>query len=250
MILKSLSTGSQGNCYLLISETGTLVIEAGVPFAQVKREMDFDISPIKSVIISHSHKDHSGYMKEFLAAGIPVYSSIDVFSCFPDLKKYSPWQRVITDENAYMIGEFKVLAFEVEHDVPTLGFLISHPESGNILFLTDTYTCGYTFKNLNHVIIEANYSDKILEENVINGSVPASMRQRLMFSHFEIGKCLFYLHSLDMSNVANIVLIHLSDSNSNEQEFLSSVKEEFPQINCAIPGKNKVMLLDMNNQPY
>ena len=37
------------------------------------------------------------------------------------------------------------------------------------MFLTDSFLCEYKFENLNHILIESNYIDEILEENVRNG---------------------------------------------------------------------------------
>ena len=41
MVLKVLGSGSSGNCYILESDTEALIIEAGVPFLDVKKALDF-----------------------------------------------------------------------------------------------------------------------------------------------------------------------------------------------------------------
>jgi phosphoribosyl 1,2-cyclic phosphodiesterase len=248
MTFHSLGSASSGNLYMLESDKDILVLEAGLPLLQVKKALDFDLSKVRGTLISHRHRDHAGHIKEFMQAGIPVYSSDDVFGS-QDLSSLRPWQRVIEPEKTYKIGEFRVMPFPVLHDVPCYGFLINHPESGTILFLTDTYTCEYSFEGLNHILIEANYSDHVLEENIISGRVAKSMRDRLMFSHFEISKVIDYLETLNLSKVSNIVLIHLSDDNSNEDEFLRLIKEEFA-INVVATGKSRVLKMEMNITPY
>jgi ribonuclease BN (tRNA processing enzyme) len=140
-----------------------------------------------------------------------------------------------------------VIPFEVHHDVPCLGFYISHPECGNVMFITDTYMCDYTFPNLNQVIIEANYSDAILEHNIIYKGLNPIMRRRLLFSHMEIETTKNILRGLDLSQVVNIVLIHLSDGNSNEKQFVDEISEEFCKNTIAA---NKEIDIDFNLTPY
>ena len=53
--LKVVATGSSGNCYLLKSEHGTLVLDCGVPIRAIKNALNFNILGVKGVLITHSH---------------------------------------------------------------------------------------------------------------------------------------------------------------------------------------------------
>ena len=55
MFLRVLGSGSSGNCYLLESENEVLVVEAGVPFKEVKEAIDYQTSKIVGVLSSHEH---------------------------------------------------------------------------------------------------------------------------------------------------------------------------------------------------
>lgn len=55
MELICLGSSSSGNCYLLNSESECLVLEAGLPFKEVKKALDFNVSKIQGVVISHEH---------------------------------------------------------------------------------------------------------------------------------------------------------------------------------------------------
>lgn len=55
MILKCLGSSSKGNCYLLIGDSETLIIEAGIKFKEVKKALDFDLSNVVGCCISHEH---------------------------------------------------------------------------------------------------------------------------------------------------------------------------------------------------
>ena len=114
--------------------------------------------------------------------------------------------------------------FEVHHDVPCFGYLINHLAAGRILFLIDTYLCEYTFPDLNHIIIEANYADDILEENILKGLEHPNKRDRLLTSHMELKTTKAVLMAQDLSGVQNIILTHLSDRNSDEERFVDEIK--------------------------
>lgn len=56
MFLKCVNTGSQnGNCYIIENENETLVLDAGCKFSDVKKVIDWNISKIKGVLVSHEH---------------------------------------------------------------------------------------------------------------------------------------------------------------------------------------------------
>lgn len=55
MNLKIIGTGSKGNCYLLQGENETLIIEAGVNFADIKKALNYNLSNVVGVLLSHAH---------------------------------------------------------------------------------------------------------------------------------------------------------------------------------------------------
>lgn len=54
MRLKVLGSGSSGNCYMLENDKEALIIEAGLPFMEVKKALDFNVMKIKAVITTLS----------------------------------------------------------------------------------------------------------------------------------------------------------------------------------------------------
>ena len=105
-----------------------------------------------------------------------------------------------------------------------LGFIINHPECGNVLFITDSFYVKDTFKNIHNIIIEANYSQEIIDERVSKGASPDFLRNRIFKSHMSLETCKKTLLANDLSKVQNIVLIHLSDGNSNAAQFQSTIE--------------------------
>lgn len=224
MVLKCLGSSSSGNCYILRSARSdeVLIIEAGIPMQEVKKSLKFNISGIKGVLASHEHKDHSKNIKEFLECGIKVLALPPVFE---RQGISSPFAIEIEPMHGYKIGGFKVLPLPVAHDVPCVGFIIEHEEMGRLVFITDTMMLEYRLPKLNHIMLEANYADEILQYNIDNGIVPVSMRDRLLHSHMELQTTKEILRANDLSGVNEIILIHLSNGNSDERRFVREVQE-------------------------
>jgi len=56
MILRTIATGSKGNSHALISESGEiLLLDAGAGLIGIKRGINYRVSDIKAILISHHH---------------------------------------------------------------------------------------------------------------------------------------------------------------------------------------------------
>ena len=56
MRLKTVATGSSGNCHLLVSDNReTMVLDCGIPMKEIKRGLGWNIRRVSGVIVSHSH---------------------------------------------------------------------------------------------------------------------------------------------------------------------------------------------------
>jgi phosphoribosyl 1,2-cyclic phosphodiesterase len=224
MKLKIIGTGSSGNAYILSNGDEALLIECGVNINEIKKALDFDLSKVVGCIVTHEHKDHCKAIECVMKLGIDVYSGPATLHSIGLITQ--PRARPFKAHQIIQIGGFKVMAFDVKHDaVEPLGFIIHHPDCGKVLFLTDTYFCEYTFKGLNNIIIEANYSKQIIDQKYGSDSGKEFLRNRILRSHFSLENCKDMLSANDLSAVNNIVLIHLSDSNSNEKQFQKEVAE-------------------------
>lgn len=221
MRLKVIGSSSRGNCYFIYNQSECLVLECGMPFKEVKKALNFDISTITAALVTHEHSDHSRAAKDFLKAGIPVYASAGTIEAIGEQRGFHAMEA----KAVVRIGNFLILPFRTKHDsAEPFGFLIHHPETGNILFATDTYYLSATFQNLSHILIECNYAIKILNQNVSDGLISESRRKRTIQSHMELRTCRETLLANDLSKVSNIILIHLSAENSNVKQFKDEIE--------------------------
>lgn len=222
MKLTVLGSSSAGNCYLLDAHDGVLVIEAGLRLSEVKRALNWQVSRIVGIVITHEHNDHAGFIKEYLQAGIPTLA----LQCVLDAKRVGqhPFARPIRQHHGYRVGGFKIYTIPVAHDVPCLSFLIEHEEMGRLFFITDTMMLEYRLPKVNHWLLECNYADEILAYNIDNGITPLAMKDRLLRSHMELKTAKGILMANDLSETHEIVLIHLSGSNSDPYLFTEEIE--------------------------
>lgn len=213
MKLKVLASSSRGNCYLIENKTECLVLEAGIPFKEVKRELNFKINKIVGVLISHEHGDHLGYAKDYASTGIFIYASAGTLE---NVTHKGINKRMVKAGEILPIGNFKVISFTTKHDAKEpLGFLIYHKDMGSLVFATDTYYIENTFPNVNHILVECNYSHSILD----NSNLHEHLKARIIKSHFSLENVKEFLEVNNSNSLKNVVLLHLSDGNSDEEKF-------------------------------
>lgn len=230
MVLKVLSSSSSGNCYILESDTEALIIEAGLPFMEVKKALNFNVRKIVGVICSHRHLDHSKYIAEYENAGIRVW------------KPYFDNDAGYEIETRYFGKKFTVRDFDLVHDVDCLGFHIQHQDIGSLVYATDTEYIKYRFKNLNHILVEANYSDDLIDNEAVN-------REHVLRGHMSLQTALDFISTNDNPALRNVVLLHLSDKNSDSEQFLQKTKETVKYgADCYIAEKG--LEVDLNLCPF
>ena len=242
MELTVIGTGSKGNAYLLENEEEALLIECGVNIKAIKQALNFNLSKVVGCILTHEHGDHAKSVKEVMASGINVLATYGTHKACKNTANH----RAHTFQNmTHKLGGFKIKHFKVQHDAAEpCGFLINHKETGNVLFLTDTMYCGYTFRNLHNIIIEANYSHEVIRVKLGDKEF---LKNRVMESHMSLDTCIDFLKANDLSQVNNIVLIHLSDGNSDEKLFRTEVTNATGKT---VTVADNGLVMELNKYPF
>lgn len=240
MKLKVVGSNSSGNAYILKSESGhSLLIDCGVHIKKIKAALDYNLRNV-TAIVSHCHGDHASSIKQVLECGIAVYASKQTLEAEWVENHYRAFELIAG--KTHHIGEFKVKPFEVNHDVHCFGFLIHHQECGLVLFLTDTYYCDYTFPGLNNIIVECNHDQELVFANQ-----PKSLADRIIQSHMNLNTCKAFLLANNLTNVNNIVLIHLSNDNSDADRFQREIHQATGKtVHIAEAG---LVIENFNRQP-
>lgn len=225
MRLFVLGSGSSGNCYLLENETECLVIEAGLPYSEVKKAVDFQTRKIAGVIISHEHGDHRKYWYEYVRAGIPVFE--------PYKNDGNLWE---------CIGDrfhFKVRTFPLTHSVPCYGFYITHPDMGILVYASDTEYIKYTFKGVNHFLVEANYSTELVERD-------SAKYEHQITGHMNIDTTCRFLKKNNHGNLKTVTLCHLSADCGNAGDFKTRAEEV---VDCPVYVAKKGLEISLDLIP-
>lgn len=234
MKLKVLGSSSAGNCYVLDNGNEALILEAGVAFAKVKKALGFNLRKVAGCLITHQHNDHAKYIRNVVESGITTLALPEVWTA----KQIESSRAVaVQPYKGYKLGRFKVLPFPACHDVPCVGYHIIHPDCGRMLFLTDSCDCLQIFPQLNHLLIECNYSTFNLLEAVNKGYTLKSQIERLPNSHMELDTCKRVIREHDLTDVQEIVLLHLSAHNSDREHFISEIERHTGKVvYAASPG--------------
>ena len=206
---KVLDSGSSGNCYILENDKEALIIEAGLPFKEVKKALDFNVKKIVGVIVGHIHFDHFKYMGQFKAAGIQTL-------CFgEEMPEYDAEKM-----KHYLLGmgKFRIKPFPLVHDVPCYGFYISHPDMGNLVYASDTEYIKYRFKGLNHILVEANYSKDLVSD------IPEK-RKHVLTGHMEIDTACGFIKANRNAALRSVILLHLSKESCNQEDFKAKTEK-------------------------
>lgn len=240
MKLTVIGSGSAGNCYVLEARDSALILECGLPPERVFQSTSVMPSKVAGCLVSHEHGDHAGYAKRYAALGMTIFASMGTLSAL-GMTRDGSRARSIANMGIMHIGEFQVSAFELIHDAAEpFGFVISHPECGKILFVTDTRFVPFNFRRmrLDHIMVEANYSDSILDDNVLAEKITLDRADRVRQTHMSLRSACELVEANDNPNLKTVTLLHLSGGNSDAKEFARQVAKSavLAQVYVAAAG--------------
>lgn len=214
-----LASGSSGNCYLVSDGETTIALDCGISYKEIQSRSGF--KKIDAAFVTHCHKDHSKAIPFLLKMGTEVYAPSNCFDYY-DIRNHNAY--CANPGQQILVKGVHVLPFRLEHDVECVGFVVDIGGS-RIVYITDTMYCKYTFPGVTHFLIEANNARDILDENVANGTLNVSLRNRIVQSHMDIETVKNILRANDLSKVEAIYLLHLSNDNSDAERFRREVAE-------------------------
>lgn len=230
MILRTIATGSTGNCHALISNAGEiLLLDLGVSINEIKKGIDFKISDVCGAVVTHCHKDHSKSVTNFERMGIPVFT---------------PY---ISREPMEIGKEFAIKAFDLTtadgrfthtnsdgSECPCYGFLITHKEIGRLLYITDCEVIKWRFKEIDHILLGVNYN-----KDMVDWSNPAK-NNHVFRGHLEIGTACGFVKANYSDHLQNVIMCHLSSENADSDSFIGRMKKVAYGVNVdvAVAGKS------------
>lgn len=240
MLLKCVASSSLGNGYILESDNEILLLEAGCDLNSVQKMIDFNISKVVGMIISHEHGDHCKYIKQYMSRGIKCYSGDKQQENIKTI--YGEQITAIPELSMTQIGGFKIIPFPVQHSVPNFGYIINHKEMGTLLFATDMEYISYDLKpfKLNHMMLESNYSLDLIRSDIAN-------YKHKLEGHCSIQATLKTVRQNVSVDLKNVILCHLGSF--SDPELFKRKLNEIPgcfQSNIASPG----LIIELNKSVF
>lgn len=210
-------SGSTGNLHQVKSNSGSLLIEAGVSIRCIRQALGFKLSDIEACLITHSHADHCKAAADLAGSGIDVCMTRETAEA---ISLDGHRLKIIDPLKQFKVGTWTILPFPTQHDCPgSVGFLISDG-SEKLVFATDTFYVRYRFKGLTHMAVECNWSKETLATDL-----DPVRKHRLYRSHFSLTNVIAFFKANDMHNVREIHLIHISRENGDPEYFQSEVEK-------------------------
>ena len=240
MLLKCVNTGSQnGNCYILENNTEALILDAGVRYKDVLKALDYNISKVTGLLLTHEHGDHTKAFKDFIRSGIPVYGCDELQDALEVIngEKITGW----IEKRPHRAGSFWITPFYLPHDgTPNFGYLIDLPEdSGRLLYATDFEYIPYSFKSIrvNYFLLESNHISELVDRT--EAKYAHSLR-----GHSELETVKEIIKVNKTPDMRNVILCHLSEDWSDPDRMKSEIQQVAGKwVRVEVAEKNSVVSL-------
>ena len=212
-----LCSGSKGNCWIIETESVSVMLDCGFTKKYLLEKMEesgIALEQIDALLITHTHSDHIKQLKSF--SYLPVYSVCDL-----DLgMRVQPYE-------SFQIKDLKITPLAASHDAEgCCGYLFEENDE-SLVYLTDT---GYVskgnmewMKNLDYYILESNHDVEML----MNTNRPFATKSRIYSDqgHLCNEDCAQVLVNVIGSKTKEITLAHLSEDANTPEKALSVVSQ-------------------------
>ncbi|MHA1945234.1 MAG: MBL fold metallo-hydrolase [Candidatus Hodarchaeales archaeon] len=239
------ASGSNGNCSVLSTPEGSLLIETGITNSRITTLLNkakIPKSSIQGILISHAHGDHCNglpVIKDNYKA--PVICSRGTQESFLRFKEYDDRWGKISREASILnkkipieVGPFSIQLIPTVHDILGANAFYIKVRDIDISIITDTGKILpaqlEAMKKSSIVLIEMNHNI----QSLYNSDRPKSLKQRIRKTHLANGQTIELFDQLKNDGVIAMFLAHLSgECNSpsvvkNELACWGKDQEELP----------------------
>lgn len=249
----SLSSGSNGNCYLIGTERTLILVDAGISCKKIIQQLtELRLRPelLSGVLITHEHADHiKGAEVLSRKYQIPLFTNEKTGEEMLRLMKRTEGVRLQSFETGrpFSLGNIDIMPFPVSHDAADpVGFSLC---SGGRQISTATDTGCITEEMLRELstadllILEANHDEDMLKM----GKYPWFLKQRILspvghLSNEAAGEAIVQIAG-SMSKPRQILLGHLSRENNFPEMAVATVKNVMEEHNLFPGNKLQIHLL-------
>ncbi len=237
MKIKTIQSGSKGNCSIVLCDNTNIIIDMGISYLTLKRSLEensLSFNDFSGVLITHCHNDHiKGLSSLIKNTNLTVFIPEEMYE---SLKDYIPYPKCQFISDEFNINDVEIELIHTSHDAPySVGFIIKY-NNKSLVYVTDT---GYINRKYlakmvgkDAYVIESNHDEVML----MDGPYPRFLKERVISDrgHLSNKTTAKYLKKIIGNNTKNIILAHLSEKNNTEALAIKAMQEENLDKNARI----------------
>jgi phosphoribosyl 1,2-cyclic phosphodiesterase len=237
MRVASLQSGSNGNCYVVMSGGVALFVDAGIPWKRARAGMEtLGLTPesVAGLLLTHEHNDHSSHAGVFhRALGMPIHATqrtVDQIRRSHLRKVPEKLIRCFRPGERFVVGPFEVESFRVQHNaVDPVGYVVDdgRHRTGIITDLgRPTNRIRELMGTLDAVFIESNFDRDLLAGN---SRYPELLKDRIRGwrGHLENRASATLVKHHASPRLRHVLLSHLSEDNNDPDLALATHRREW-----------------------
>ncbi len=222
LVITSLNSGSNGNCYYIGNSTEAVIIDAGISCRETENRMKklgLSMHIVKAIFISHEHTDHiKGVVSIAEKYNLPVFVTAATAGR-GRLHFKKDLLRHFTCDEAVLVGGLAVTAFPKKHDaIDPHSFIIAGNGVTVGVFTDIGAACQNVIKHFGQchaAFLETNYDEDMLE----SGRYPLFLKNRIRGGegHLSNSQALEIFTKHRPFFMTHLLLAHLSKDNNDPQ---------------------------------
>jgi phosphoribosyl 1,2-cyclic phosphodiesterase len=242
LTLHILGSSSAGNCAVVSTSRGAVLIDAGFSCRQITRRLEeVGLAPedLSGIVLTHEHGDHTRGLEVFCRKHkhlrIPIYTNPHTAHVLKESGKYEDvpfW--LFRTGSEFTIQDMTVHTFSVPHDaVDPVGLIIENG-SGSLGYLTDlghaTRAVIERIRRVHTLVIETNYDRELLMNDTKR---PWPVKQRIHNRHGHLSNqaaCDLLTAMMPMTALKRLVLSHLSSDCNTPELALKTIRDRLEQL--------------------
>jgi phosphoribosyl 1,2-cyclic phosphodiesterase len=224
--VRTLASGSKGNCTYVATDTTQILIDVGLTLPQIEERIkiaEIDPNSITAILITHEHSDHICGLPRFLSKykNCQLFlheDAIDIVSKMLHKQRFHDLDRISGFNEPFEVGDITINFFDVPHNSEFCFGYTFENEGAKISLATDLghIDAGIiqAMANSHIVLLESNYDINKLSASV---KYHTALKRRISGSlgHLSNTAASLAVYELAKINVGQIILAHISEETNS-----------------------------------
>lgn len=238
MKLVPLASGSAGNAFVVQTDSGGLLVDAGISAKQLEMRMDqagLDPEALSAIILSHGHSDHTKGVSVFSRRyKLPVWMNRGTWQVVQNTLGKVHALEFFETGRIFQIADIRLHPFSVPHDcADPVGFRITAGvcRAGIATDLgTPTGLVANLLAGVHVLVLESNHDPVMLRD----GPYPWELKQRVRgrLGHLSNQESAGLLERVVSDELQTVILAHVSATNNKTELALECARRSLGSLFC------------------